>query len=216
MKAEINEEGKEPARQEKNSLPPPEPVEKSTPPAKGTPPVKKKRSVFSRLLRLLLVVLIIFGLGALTAIYFLYIPLRQEVNARTTELATSGEQVSSLESRVEGLQALEAKNTELQSQLDQVSVEVGLLRAQLDIANAQVSLANNDPDGARKALAGTDKRLEAIGKLVPPEQQAEVTQMRDRLKLAINEMTTNVFAAQSDLTVLAKSLEDLEKSLATP
>jgi hypothetical protein len=44
---------------------------------------------------------------------------------------------------------------------------------------------------------------------VPAGQQTTVTDMQNRLQLVTGELTSNTFAADSDLTVLTKSLSDL-------
>ena len=65
------------------------------------------------------------------------------------------------------------------------------------------------------ALSQTPDTLTKLKGLIDQNQQKIVTDMQDRLTLAVKELDSNTYAAQSDLDVLATSLVDLENTYFT-
>jgi cytoskeletal protein RodZ len=163
--------------------------------------------------------LVVFGLGALAAIFLFYIPKTNELNLATQDLATADAQmtelqteITSLENQIAQLSTLEETNQTLQTELDQAQSHIYLLDALADIRNAQFALAQDDAPAAQTALTATAATLTELQERLD-EEQADMDALLDRLKLAQGELETNPFAAQSDLEVLANGLLKLEQTL---
>ncbi len=187
-------------------------------------PESKVKVFFKKLLRWTVGILIVFGLGLLTGIFVLYRPAAQdaalEIQTRQSELNEAESQifdyesrVLDLESQVEKLQVLQVKNDELLAAQDGFKLHVALLDARLDIANAQLALSQKDTASARIILDKTANTFNTITSLLAPDQQEAVTSMKQRLELVMSELETDVFAAQSDLNVLATNLLQMEDAL---
>jgi hypothetical protein len=65
-------------------------------------------------------------------------------------------------------------------------------------------------------LAETDTRLATISQGLTSEQVASIQATRKRLALVLGELSTNTFAAEKDLEVMASDLTALEKTLFFP
>lgn len=183
------------------------------PPAGVPAKVKKRPSFLARAARWLLVFLIVFGLGALLVIFLLYLPARQEADVLRAEIETANQRVTQLESQVESLENLGTTNETLQSEVEQMEVYNTLVSARADILTAQLALARDEPDRARLALSNTPDKLAELNSALAPNQQPMVDNMLNRLTLAQEELEDDVFAAQSDLDVLANSLIEMENTL---
>jgi len=163
--------------------------------------------------RWLLGVLIVFGLGALTVLFTLYAPGRSRSAQLQASLDQANDRIQGLEEQVEELSALETKNNELQDALGQANVHITLLRTLVEVHAARLSLANDDLTTARGHLTNTGSALDELDRLTAPGQDELLAGMQDRLALAIKELDSDAFAAQSDLTVLATNLVQLENTL---
>jgi hypothetical protein len=173
----------------------------------------KARRFFRLALRWVLGVLIVYGLGYLTAIFALYRPTTQELGQTRGELEAARDQINSLEARVEELKPLEAENEELLAAQDEYELHIAILNARLDVAMARLALAQDDIAKAQITLRNTDETLAKIKTLFPEAQSEIVTAMEDRLELTLSEIEDDPYAAQSDLDVLATNLLQLEDSL---
>lgn len=207
----------EPIRPEQ-ALPTPAPAP-ATPPASAKVPRPEKRppSLWIRLLRGLLGVLILIGLGAILILFTLYMPLRQDftkaqmkidelTNQATTDLEAANQEIDRLSS-------LETQNEDLQSQLDQANLHRAILQVQIDVASARLALTSQEPDKARLALTKTPDHLQSLEKLLPQSQRKVTADLQARLKLVLGEIDENAYAASSDLSVMAASLLELENAL---
>ncbi len=192
------------------------PEDKPAPEAAAARPARPKPSLFTRILRRLLIALILVGLGAVAVLIWIYQPMQDRLNAGQAslqnELQAAQEQIATLESRVSSQDGLEERNQALQAELDDAQMHIALLKAQADVARAQLALAEEDEEGARLALAGTADTLEQIS-LLAPNQQEVIDGMLQRLELAQQGVGQDQFAARSDLDVLAANLLQLESSL---
>lgn len=179
-------------------------------------PEKRPLSIWIRFLRGLLIVLILFGFGALLVLFTLYLPARtslSEANKRLIQFSSkSATDMEAANQKIDSLSSLETANKELKAELDQARLEPELLRARLDVATALLALANKDPGGAKTALAKTPDTLKALQNLLPQDKQGRVNDMLSRLKLVLAELDKDDYAAQSDLDVLANMLLDLENT----
>jgi hypothetical protein len=189
------------------------PASKATQPAK---PVKKRPSFFRRALRWLLFLLILFAAGYLLAVITTYKPMRDQYNAALKELEQANVQVNSLEGNLENLSPLERENQALQEKIQLAEMHTALLSARADVLAAQLALKDKDQARARVALTKTGKTLETLETLLPSDQQKVIADLQQRLKLSLEEMGENDYAAQSDLDVLANSLLELENALIGP
>lgn len=165
--------------------------------------------------------LIVFGLGALAAVFLFYVPkanalkqANQNLTAAETKIAELQNQITGLENQIASLSTLEDTNKTLQADLAQANTHIHLLIALADVRTAQAALAEGDLTTAKAQLDQTATSLAAMQKLLPSAQASSVASMLSRLELAQGELD-NVFAAQSDLEVLAVNLLDLEKTLFT-
>jgi hypothetical protein len=173
----------------------------------------KARRFFRQALRWVLGVLIVFGLGYLTAIFALYRPTTQKLGQTRGELEVARDQIDTLEARVEELKPLEAENEELLAAQDEYELHIAILNARLDVAMARLALVQGDIAKAQITLRNTDETLAKIKNLLPEAQSDIVTAMEDRLELTLSEIEDDPYAAQSDLDVLATNLLQLEDSL---
>jgi len=205
--------------------PEPETISKPKAESKATPkPVKRAPSFWTRALRWTLGFLILFGLGFIAAIFLFYIPARQQTNTLRADLQASQQQatqsvnasqqkVSDLENQVQQLSTLDSKNKDLQTALEQAQLHIAILSARTDVATAQLALEKKDTSKAHVALSQTPKTLDSMSSMLASNQQKLIEDMKARLTLADGEIDSNAFAAQSDLTVLATSLLELENAL---
>jgi cytoskeletal protein RodZ len=165
-----------------------------------------------RTLRWLVGILIVMGLGALLVIFALYRPMQQTLGESRSQGEQASQRIAELESQVETLSTLEAKNKQLQAELDKAELHMAILSARADVATAQVALAQEDQAKARQALNKTPQTLKKIEGLVKPSDKQLATYMQERLDLAVKGIGVNAYAATSDLDVMATSLVELEKT----
>jgi hypothetical protein len=187
-------------------------------------PDSKFKIFFRKLLRWTVGVLIVFGLGLITGIFVLYRPASkeadQEIRQGQTDLLDANSlildyenQVLDLQNQVDNLKALQVKNDELLAAQDGFKLHVAVLDARLDVTSAQLALNQDDTAAARITLDKTATTLNTITSLLNPDQQDVVTAMKQRLDLVMSELENDIFAAQSDLHVLATNLLQLEDAL---
>jgi F0F1-type ATP synthase membrane subunit b/b' len=188
----------------------------------------KVRLFFRRLLRWTLGLLIIFGLGFLTAVFALYRPELQKYNQNLDkirgELTSAQEQldkneteyqnqITELENQVATLKPLASANEELMTEQNGYQLHTAILNARLDVAYAQLALAADDTARARVVLTKTSDTLLMINDLLPENQQGVIVALEQRLDLVLSEVEEDPYAAQSDLDVLEKGLLELEDAL---
>lgn len=207
-------------------------VEAVEPIVEPEPEEPKKENKFRRFLRNLLRwtlgILIVFGVGFLTAIFAVYRPEVQNyqngLNQTGKELEAAQEvltesqtqyesRIAELEQQVETLNPLAVDNEDLLAIQDEYLLRIAILDARLDVANTQLALVGDDQARARVLLAKTGETLATIHNLMPENQRELVTAMEQRLDLVLTEIEDDPYAAQSDLDVLEKSLLELEDAL---
>ncbi len=182
------------------------------------------RRFFRALVRWTLGLLIVFGLGFLAAVYLLYRPevqsnrelssqIQSEQQVAAEQAAELENQIGVLEAQIEDLQPLATENEQLIAVQDGFDLHISILDARLDVSNALLALAVDDPARARVALERTGDALTKVSGLLPEDQREIVTALQQRLDLVLDEMEDDPYAAQSDLDVLAKSLLEMEDAL---
>ncbi len=199
--------------------PTPEPAATPSSPVEAKAPAREKRapSIWVRALRVLLGLMILIGIGALLVLFLLYIPLRQDYSSAQRRMNDLTYQATSdLESanqKLDQLSALQAQCKSLQSQLDQSTLHLTILEVKTDVLSAQLALAEEDANKARLALNKTPDRLKTLENLLPQDQRKIISDLQSRLKLVLEELDENPYAAQSDLDVMAATLTQLEAAL---
>ncbi|MBL7163410.1 MAG: hypothetical protein ISS57_12450 [Anaerolineales bacterium] len=184
----------------------------------------KVRRFFRLLLRWTLGLLIVFGFGFLTAVYLLYRPevqgtrelqnqIQSEQQAAEEQFAGLESEITALEGQIDDLNPLAVENEELLAAQGEFELHIAILDARVDVSNALLALAVDDPARARVSLDRTGEALATVSGLLPADQRAMVTSMEQRLELVLGEMEDDPYAAQSDLDVLSKSLLELEDAL---
>jgi len=190
----------------------PEPVSAKETKAPQPKPESRMNRFMVSLMRWVLGILILAGLGALLAIYALYLPMRQRLQQSQAEVESANQRVADLEGKVEGLTPIETKNKDLQVELGKAELHVTILSARADIAAAQLALALNDPVKARLALNKTPETLKKLESQLESDKKKLATDMQSRLELAVKGIGNNAYAANSDLDVLATGLIELENA----
>lgn len=177
----------------------------------------KIRRFFRALLRWTLGLLIVFGAGFIAAIFLLYRPEVAASKMQQAELQTqftaAEAQIADLEAQINTLNPLANENKTLVANQMEYELRILLLDARLDVTNALLALAENDPPRAQVVLDRTTDKLTAMRALLPATQSGMVAGMEQRLTLILAEIEDDPYAAQSDLDVLANSLLALEDSL---
>lgn len=187
------------------------------PPAAPAAEEKPPRRFVQRAFRWTVGLLIVFGLGFALAIFALFLPSMRQLDRAREELRAADQSIVDLNAQIGSLSALEAENEALVGELQDVRLQVHILSALADVRAAQHSLAIDDPVQAKVHLTTTPEILQDLEDLVGTDQAEQVASMQDRLDLALREIDDDLFAAQSDLEVLANNLVQLENIyFATP
>ncbi|OGO33591.1 MAG: hypothetical protein A2Z16_08810 [Chloroflexi bacterium RBG_16_54_18] len=200
---------------EKNQTSVPETTPDSRPQGKESPkPEKRPLSIWRRMFRILLVMLIIFGLGAILVIFTLYRPLRERLfraETRIEELTDrSASEINSAKEEINRLSSIEDKFGDTQAELDELVLHNLILKIRLDLMSAKLALVSDDPQEASQALHETADRIADLKKLAGSQQQKNVENLETRLELVLTEIDEETFAAISDLDVMLDILEELE------
>ncbi len=166
-------------------------------------------------LRWLAIFMVIFALGFLTAYLTLYRPQANDLGQTQTSLEQANQKNVTLQNSIDTLTPLQAKNQDLQNQLNQDNVHIALLTIARDVMTARVALAQNDAAAVRLSLSKTGDRIKTLQGLLTSDQQQSAGDMQQRLKLVLDELDSNKHAAQSDLEVLSTDLLQMENTLFT-
>lgn len=170
-------------------------------------------SLSEKLLIGLVVAIVLFGAGGLTVYTQFYRPLQQQLVEKEQALQSAQEEIDQLKGQIDQLSPLDQANTTLESNLESTENHRLLLSARADVAMAMLALARDDAARARAVLSQTPATLETLAQRVSTDQQAFLASLQDRLKLAIGELESNTYAAQSDMDVLMNGLLELETVL---
>lgn len=159
----------------------------------------------------------ILGLAFVLGIAALWIarlrPQQERVRSMETEVRQAQTQIGDLESEVTELESLRQENQELRQDLELASLHLDLLDILVDVEAAQIALEQDNPSRAQSALRGTDAKLEELGSGLEGSPADSVQAMRDRLRLVMEELNSDAFAARQDLEIMANSLLSLEEVL---
>ncbi len=184
-----------------------------------TPPKKKESAAsrfFRRVLRWALGILILFGLGMITALYLWFIPIRQANAALNQELSAAKEQIAQLQQQLTDQTVLQKKTQQEVELLKVADNQSQIKSAQFEVASARIALYQNDLPQALTALENVTSILTSLQAKIPQDQQARLADLQARLDLAKREVKDNAYAAQSDLDVLTQGLNQLSEMLVSP
>jgi len=200
---------------EENQTPILESAQDLPPQGKESPKSQKRTlSIWRRMFRFLLVMLIIFGLGALVVIFTLYIPLREQLTSAETRIEElsdqSASEINSAKEEIDRLSSIEDKFGDTQAELDELLIQNLILKIRLDLISAKLALVSDEPQQASQALSETGGRITDLKKLAGVQQQKNVENLETRLELVLSEIDEETFAAISDLEVMLDILEELE------
>ncbi len=204
------------------SIPQPEAESQAAaePPQPPSPPkpekqAKKKPGFFRKVWRTVLVALVLFGIGFVTAAWFLYRPARQKaaaVPALQAQLAAEQSKVSTLKKQVASLQA------EIQNQQDtvkQAKMRVALAEAMKSAYAARLALAENDATGANIQVAALEKALRTLQETVPDEQKSAIQDLLSQTADIRSKLDSPAYADRQ-LKALIAHLQALGDLIATP
>lgn len=121
--------------------------------------------------------------------------------------------IDELELEVTELESLRQENQDLRQQLGQSELHLDLLGILVDVESAQIALEQEDASGAQSALRETDEKLQQLGTGMGGSPAEAVQAMRDRLRLVMEELDSDGFAARQDLEIMANNLLSLEEVL---
>lgn len=178
-------------------------------PPEVAPPPGRLTRLLRALLRWAAAVGVVFVLGVI-ATWF------SQVRPRAAEVTRLQEALGAAEAELAVLRPLEAENQELKDQNTGLRQQVYLVEALVDVTSARVALLLGEPEAARAALAGTDERLYLLMQVLGEPAAAQVEPMRERLAQALQGLDGDLFAARSDLEVLANALANLQRTLPAP
>jgi len=201
--------------------------------SQDSPPQEETRTrrFFRKLIRWTAGLLVVFGLGFLTAIFTIYMPKVDELDQSQGDLNQAGGTITELEDQIAALQDqnaelggqidtlnqkiadFETQNQALLSEQESFTLHIALLKTRAEVISAQVELYDQNPAQARILLANTDQDLATIQELLPDDLQDVVTPLQTRLDLAIGEIDTDPETAIDDLGILAGDLLEIENAL---
>jgi len=154
-------------------------------------------------------VIIVFGLGAAANWWF-------QLRPRAAALEQATAQLESASAELESLRPVAAEAEDLRASLGRAERRGLALAALADVNDARVAVVGRTPAEARPPLSRADVLLVRLKILVEGEQADAVTDLRDRLALALQELDGDPFAAERDLEIVTKNLAELAEALGEP
>jgi DNA repair exonuclease SbcCD ATPase subunit len=191
----------------------------------------RTRQVFRKFIRWAVGLLIIFGLGFLTAVFSIYDNKVDELDQSLKDLNNAGTTIAELEAQIKTQQneiddlnsqidtlnskiiMLEEENQNLTESLDSLKLQIALPKTRADLVSAQVSLYEGKPAQARVLLESANQGLIVIKSLLPEDLKDVVPPLQSRLELAIGGMNDDPETAIADLGILASDLLEIENAL---
>ena len=191
----------------------------------------RSRIIFRKFIRWTVGLLIVFGLGYLTAIFTIYTPkvdeldqsgknldnaqstitdLESEINAQQKEIDLLGAQANNLETEISNL---ETENQALVEKQSESLLQITLLKTRSDVISAQVELYQENPAQARLLLDSAMQNLTTVESLLPDDLKDVVSPLQNRLTLAVGEIADDPETAIADLAILAGDLLEIENAL---
>lgn len=184
-------------------------------------PAERQESRFGRFmrsaLRTLLLLAVVFGLGALTVYYFLYRPVIDQLNAARAERDTAVQQLETAEQGLQQAQSdLELANGRAESASEMLEVEVArvaVLRAMNDLTRARMALAEEDQEAALQALTDSEAQLQEVLPTLQERDPGQLETLQALYMLAKNDIPRDPELAALDLDRLQTELDLAEKNV---
>jgi cell division protein FtsB len=166
-----------------------------------------------RLLRWSVAVMIVFALGVGAMLFARVNPQEEQITQLQNTNQSLEDSMEDLQAEIDSLTPLLDENDELQKQLLEIEIHVEILKVIVDVNSAQLALTDDDLVSAKASLTGTDARLKSFEDSLSVDHRQTIEEMRDRLRLVLEELEEDAFAAKRDLEVLSNNLTALTRSL---
>jgi len=189
---------------------------------KPTKTSRPSAGVGKRIMRWMLWLMVVFGLGAMVMAIFFYIPLQNKLSAAEAVSSSSAQKLSDYEKKIENLTAqkadLENKNREFQSQLDQAQLHLAIINTKSDVMAASLAVSAGDSVGARLSLEKAAIDMQVLTALFQNSGLSEVlATLEQHLEQVKSKVTSNanndIITAQPDLNILLDNLSKLEDAV---
>ncbi len=158
-------------------------------PSEAAPTLQKKkeskpRRFFRRLLRWTVGLLVVFGLGFVTALWAFYLPMRSNALQAEADVRKAAQEISALKGQLADaqskIQSLEAQLQQAQQNVTNTQTRLALTEALADAYAARLALKDGDAVGAGLYVDAMLKSLDALASLVPPDHAQAVTEMQQQ------------------------------------
>ncbi len=160
-------------------------------PSEATPASQKKeeskvRRFFRRLLRWVVGLLVVFGLGFVAALWAFYLPMRSKALQAEADAQKAAQEVSTLKGQLADaqskIQSLETQLQQAQQDVTNTQTRLALTEALADAYAARLALKDGDAVGAGLYVDAMLKSLDTLASLVPPEHAQAVTEMQQQVQ----------------------------------
>ena len=191
-----------------------------------TPPVptaeeeeeqKKKPGLLRRIFRWFLVFLILISIGAILALYLLYIPQRDDLGVarrRIDEISTqSALDLENAQAEIDRLSIFESQNQVLSEQNEQILLQLTMLQIRTDVLMAQIDVIKGNNEEALLVLSNTPEELSRLSSLLPDKHNDFIESLQKRLDLALDGIERGDATAETDLNVLIIKMLELEDAI---
>lgn len=188
----------------------------------------RSRRAFRKFIRWTVGLLVIFGVGFLTAVFFIYNPKVEELNQSQNDLDNAGTTISKLEAQINDQQdeidRLNAQVDTLNLQIDDLekekqglsetqskiqddfNLQIALLKTRTDIANAHIEIYEGNIAQARVLLTKANQGLTTIEFLLSEDWKEVIPRLKSRLELAINSINDDPELTMDDLIIISGDL----------
>jgi len=188
----------------------------------------RSRKAFRKFIRWTVGLLVVFGVGFLTAVFVIYNPKVDELDQSKNNLDSAGTTISGLEAQIIDQQdeidrlklqvdALNLLIDDLEKELqilsetqsktqDDFNLHIALLKTRMDIANAHIEIYEGNIAQARVLLTKAHQGLTTIESLLPEDWKEVVPRLKSRLDLAIEGINDDPESTMDDLIIISGDL----------
>lgn len=180
-----------------------------------------RQTRFGRFLRGLLrgVLLIggLVGLGALAVYIFLYQPAARQAAAANEQIiqmrTQSGQTQQDLEKAQQALTNAQTQATDAQAQLQNAQAQTEIVRAMNAVSVARLALANKDNKAAASSLTDAQTALKKVQPVLEKHDPTQFSTLQAIFTLATNDLARDGKLADQDLARLLSELERADKNV---
>jgi hypothetical protein len=165
-----------------------------------------------RSLRWLAGLAFVFALGVLIVFFARVRPQSDRIRSLERQFDENQQALATAQTQIDDLGPLREENQRLLDDIAEDGRHLALLSVLVDVTNAQLDLAQDQPDGAKTALEDTGAKLESLLEGLEGQDADAVQSMLNRLDLVLQELESDTFAAQRDLEIMANNLVDFERN----